>query len=155
MLLFQLRVRNDNQQSTPVTLMAVCGPGDELELVITNMLPGGLTMLTLASPWLRLGSSLLIFVSIAVIDGAPADAEEKASGKPGLPIGHVALRGAVCRRAVRAASWSGTRKVRRSSERAMSSMRASGATIWMTPAPSRWHPTSSLIKILPYSLAFM
>ena len=38
-LLFQLHVRNDNRRATLVKLRAVCGPGDELEPVITIMLP--------------------------------------------------------------------------------------------------------------------
>jgi hypothetical protein len=38
-LLFQLHVRNDAPRATQVTLKAVCGPGDELEPVITIMLP--------------------------------------------------------------------------------------------------------------------
>jgi hypothetical protein len=38
-LLLQLRVRNDNRRATLVTLKAVCGPGDELEPVVTIMLP--------------------------------------------------------------------------------------------------------------------
>jgi hypothetical protein len=37
-LLFQLHVRNDNRRATLVRLKAVCGPGDELEPVITIML---------------------------------------------------------------------------------------------------------------------
>jgi hypothetical protein len=41
-LLYRLRVRNDNRYSRPaplVTLKALCGPGDDLEPVITIMLP--------------------------------------------------------------------------------------------------------------------
>ena len=40
-LLFKLHVRNDNQDGTPplVTLKAECGPGDDVEPVITIMLP--------------------------------------------------------------------------------------------------------------------
>ena len=38
-LLFKLHVRNDNRRATLVTLKAVCGPGDELQPVITIMLP--------------------------------------------------------------------------------------------------------------------
>ena len=38
-LLFQLHVRNDSQRARLVTLRAVCGPGDELEPVITIMVP--------------------------------------------------------------------------------------------------------------------
>lgn len=39
-LLFQLHVRNDNQNRTPlVTLKGCCGPGDAGEPVITIMLP--------------------------------------------------------------------------------------------------------------------
>jgi hypothetical protein len=38
-LLFQLHVRNDNRRASLVTLKAVCGPGDELQPVITIMLP--------------------------------------------------------------------------------------------------------------------
>lgn len=39
--LFKLHVRNDNRERTPPlrTLKAVCGPGDELEPVITVMMP--------------------------------------------------------------------------------------------------------------------
>ncbi len=38
-LLFKLHVRNDNPRATLVALKAVFGPGDELEPVITIMLP--------------------------------------------------------------------------------------------------------------------
>ena len=38
-LLFQLHVRNDNRRATVVTLKAVIGAGDELDPVITIMLP--------------------------------------------------------------------------------------------------------------------
>ena len=38
--LFELYVRNDNRKAELVTLKAWCGPGDELEPVITIMLPG-------------------------------------------------------------------------------------------------------------------
>ena len=38
-LLFRLHVRNDNRRATLVALKAVCGPGDELEPVITIMFP--------------------------------------------------------------------------------------------------------------------
>lgn len=36
---FELVVRNDNTRAEFVTLKAVCGPGDELEPVVTVMLP--------------------------------------------------------------------------------------------------------------------
>jgi hypothetical protein len=39
-LRFQLYVRNDNRSPELVTLKGVCGPGDELEPVVTIMLPG-------------------------------------------------------------------------------------------------------------------
>src|SRR4051794_4698452 len=38
-LLFTLIVRNDNRRPRKITLKAVCGPGDDLEPVITLMLP--------------------------------------------------------------------------------------------------------------------
>jgi hypothetical protein len=38
-LWFTLLVRNDNRRPRKVTLKAVCGPGDDLEPVITIMLP--------------------------------------------------------------------------------------------------------------------
>lgn len=40
-VLFGLRVRNDNRERTPplVRLKALCGPGDQGELVLTIMLP--------------------------------------------------------------------------------------------------------------------
>jgi hypothetical protein len=38
-LFFQLHVRNNDRGASLVTLKAVCGPGDELEPVITIMLP--------------------------------------------------------------------------------------------------------------------
>jgi hypothetical protein len=38
-LLFKLSVRNDNRAPKPVTLKAVCGPGDDLEPVITILNP--------------------------------------------------------------------------------------------------------------------
>jgi hypothetical protein len=38
--LFELYVRNDNRKAELVTLKGWCGPGDELEPVITIMLPG-------------------------------------------------------------------------------------------------------------------
>ena len=38
-LSFRLFVRNDNKSPQPVTLKAVCGPGDDPETVITVMLP--------------------------------------------------------------------------------------------------------------------
>jgi hypothetical protein len=39
---FGVHVRNDNREGTPplVRLKALCGPGDDGELVITVMLPG-------------------------------------------------------------------------------------------------------------------
>lgn len=37
---FVVHVRNDNRVARPCSLRAVCGPGDELEPVITIMLPG-------------------------------------------------------------------------------------------------------------------
>ena len=39
-ILFQLFVRNDNREPKPVTLKAICGPGDTLEPVLTILLPG-------------------------------------------------------------------------------------------------------------------
>jgi hypothetical protein len=36
---FVVYVRNDETQPKPVTLKAVCGPGDDLEPVVTVMLP--------------------------------------------------------------------------------------------------------------------
>ena len=39
MILYQLYVRNTNKRPGKVTLKAVCGPGDDLEPVITIMLP--------------------------------------------------------------------------------------------------------------------
>ncbi len=38
-LLFDVYVRNDNAAPRKVTLMAVCGPGDDLKPAITLMLP--------------------------------------------------------------------------------------------------------------------
>lgn len=38
-LLFRVYVRNDNRQPRPVTLKAVCGPGDDAAPVLTIMLP--------------------------------------------------------------------------------------------------------------------
>jgi hypothetical protein len=38
-LLFRLHVRNDNRRPKPVTLKAVCGPGDDAAPVLTVMLP--------------------------------------------------------------------------------------------------------------------
>jgi len=40
-MLFQLHVRNDDQEETPplVTLKAHCGPGDDSSAVVTLMLP--------------------------------------------------------------------------------------------------------------------
>jgi hypothetical protein len=38
-ILFQLHVRNDNRRPRPVTLKAVCGPGDADEPVLTIMRP--------------------------------------------------------------------------------------------------------------------
>lgn len=38
-MLYRLLVRNDNTRPKPVTLKAVCGPGDDADPVITIMLP--------------------------------------------------------------------------------------------------------------------
>lgn len=38
-LLYRLYVRNDNVRPRPVTLKAICGPGDDAEPVITILLP--------------------------------------------------------------------------------------------------------------------
>jgi hypothetical protein len=38
-MLFQLYVRNDNRKPKLTTLKALCGPGDQMEPVITIMLP--------------------------------------------------------------------------------------------------------------------
>jgi hypothetical protein len=38
-LLYRLYVRNDNRRPRPVTLKAICGPGDDATPVLTVMLP--------------------------------------------------------------------------------------------------------------------
>jgi hypothetical protein len=38
-MFFDLLVRNDNTVPKPVTLKAICGPGDTLDPVLTILLP--------------------------------------------------------------------------------------------------------------------